>query len=56
MKEADDWKNERAEQQRQKEILNEKIALLEQNNAIYERELKERRNLYEQLIQEKSRI
>jgi len=36
--------------------LNEKIELLEHNNAIYERELKERRTLYEQLLQEKSRI
>ena len=29
---------------------------MEHNNAIYERELKERRTLYEQLLQEKSRI
>ena len=56
MKDADDWKTEKVEQQRQRQILNEKISLLEHNNAIYERELKERRSLYEQLLQEKSRI
>lgn len=56
MKELDDIKTLFAEGQRKQEILTEKITLLEQNNLIYERELKERRGLYDQVLQEKSRI
>lgn len=56
LKELDEVKTQMADQERQKEILSEKIALLEQNNQIYERQLKERRVLYDQLLQEKSKI
>ena len=37
-------------------MLIEKISLLEHHNAIYERELKERKALFEQVLQEKVKV
>ena len=56
MRQMEELKKDMNEQERQKEILTEKVSMLEQNNSIYERELKERRGMYDQLLEEKSRI
>jgi hypothetical protein len=55
-READELKGQLAADTREKLLLSEKISLLENNIAIYERELRERRQLYEQVLQEKVRI
>lgn len=41
---------------KEKELYEEKINLLEHHNKIYERELKERRTLFDQLLQEKIKV
>lgn len=55
-REVDELKGQQAADAREKLLLSEKISLLENNIAIYERELRERRQLYEQVLQEKVRI
>lgn len=55
-KEAEELRAQAAADTRERLLLTEKIALLENNIAIYERELRERRQLYDQLLQEKARI
>lgn len=55
-REVEELRGQAAADGREKLLLAEKIALLENNIAIYERELRERRQLYEQVLQEKVRI
>ena len=55
-KDLEQIKTDLLDMNKQKQLLSEKITLLEQTNSIYERELKERRVLFDQLLQEKGRV